>query len=198
MNNVCSLDTSTSIWEHFFTVAPLIVIGSKEAEGYDLAPKHMTTPLGFGNYFAFVCTPKHSTYNNIRRHKEFTVSFPKPDQVVLTALSATPRCEEFSKTKGIVSALPTVKAPHVDALLVANSYLYFECKLFKIVDGFDQYSLIIGYINNAYVDKSYKKFSEVDEQKQIKDNPLLAYLAYGRFAKITETFNFPFPKNFKR
>ncbi len=25
----------------------------------------------------------------------------------------------------------------MDALMVANSYLYLECKLFKIIDGFD-------------------------------------------------------------
>ena len=48
------------------------------------------------------------------------------------------------------------------------------------------------------VDKKYLKISERDEQEQLMENPLLAYIAYGRFAKITETFKFPFPKNFKR
>ena len=69
-----SLNIDKSLWEHFYTVAPLVVIGTKEDEGFDLAPKHMVTPVGFSNYFAFVCTPRHSTYQNIRREKRFSVS----------------------------------------------------------------------------------------------------------------------------
>jgi hypothetical protein len=44
----------------------------------------------------------------------------------------------------------------------------------------------------------YLRVSEKDEQEQLKNNPLLAYISYGRFAKIEETYNFPFPKDFKR
>ena len=57
-NNLVALDTALPIWNQFYTVAPLAVIGTKEGEGYDLAPKHMITPLGRDNYFGFVCTPK--------------------------------------------------------------------------------------------------------------------------------------------
>ena len=39
-----SLNVKESIWEHFYTVAPLVVIGRKEDQGFDLAPKHMATP----------------------------------------------------------------------------------------------------------------------------------------------------------
>ncbi len=93
-NKFYTLDTSIPIWERIFTVAPLIVIGTKEGATYNLAPKHMATPIGFDNYFGFVCTPKHATYQNIKETQEFTVSFPIPDQVVLASLSAMPRCDE--------------------------------------------------------------------------------------------------------
>ena len=86
-----SLDLKWPIWERFFTVAPLLIIGSRDETGaFDLAPKHMATPLGWQNYFGFVCTPRHRTYQNIRREGVFTVSFPRPSQVVLTSLSAAP------------------------------------------------------------------------------------------------------------
>jgi hypothetical protein len=89
-----SLDISQPIWGRVFTVAPLVVIGTKEGEEYDLAPKHMVTPLGHDNFFGFVCTPKHATYHNAKKEKAFTVSFVTPKQVVLASLTATPRCED--------------------------------------------------------------------------------------------------------
>lgn len=196
--NYVPLNTDLPIWERIFTVAPLIVVGTKEQDGYDLAPKHMATPLGFHNYFGFVCTPKHGTYQNVKKTREFTVSFPKPDQVTTTSLSASPRTEELNKSQQIVEALPLTKATSMDAPLVKNAYLYLECELFKIIDGFDENSIITGKIKKAYVDNDYLRLSEKDEQQQIKDNPLLVYIANGRFAKIEETYNFPFPKDFKR
>ena len=62
-----SLDVGGNIWDHFYTVAPLVVIGTKENETYDLSPKHMVTPIGFSNYLGFVCTPRHRTYLNIKK-----------------------------------------------------------------------------------------------------------------------------------
>ena len=69
------LDVSDPIWERFFLLAPMILVGSKEPDGRaDFAPKHMATPMGWQNYFGFVCTPTHSTYTNIQRTREFTVT----------------------------------------------------------------------------------------------------------------------------
>ena len=64
--NWVALNTDQPIWSHFFMIAPLAVVGTREEEGYDLAPKHMITPMGFGNYIGFVCTPAHGTYHNIK------------------------------------------------------------------------------------------------------------------------------------
>lgn len=196
--NLIKLNTKELIWEHVFTVAPLVVVGTKEGVNYDLAPKHMATPIGQSNYFGFVCTPKHSTYHNIKTTGEFSVSFPVPDHVVLTSLSASPRCEGSPLKKPIVQALPKIECNSIDSIFFKDSYLFLECKLFKIIDGFDDYSIITGRIKEAYIDKEYLKISDKDEQLQLYENPLLAYIAYGRFAKIKETYNFPFPKGFMK
>lgn len=196
-NDYYKLDISNPVWEQFFTVAPLVVIGTKEGDSYDLAPKHLAIPIGVDNYFGFVCTPRHKTYHNIKHTKEFSVSFPLPDQVVLASLCASPRCEDNTAMKPIIDALPSIKATSIDALCLTESYLFLECKLFKIIDGFNENSIITGTIIAAYCHKDYLKISEKDEQQQLKKNPLLAYIARGRFARISETYSFPFPKDFK-
>ncbi len=58
--------------------------------------------------------------------------------------------------------------------------------------------LVAGKIKAAYAHRDYIRLSEKDEQEQLYKNPLLAYIAYGRFAKIANTYSFPFPKDFKR
>ncbi len=196
-SSLVSLDVSRPIWESFFTVAPLVVIGTKEEDGYDLAPKHMATALGLDNFFGFVCTPRHSTYHNVAREGFFTVSFPKPNQVVLASLSASPRCEEVEHRKLILEGLPLKMAPSIDAPFLEESYLFFECEHINTVDGFGLHSLICGRITGAFVDEEYLRTSDRDEQEQIYHSPLLAYLAYGRFAEIRESLAFPFPRNFK-
>ena len=192
------LDCNQPIWSHFFTVAPLVVIGTKEKEGgYDLAPKHMVTPLGQDNYFGFVCTPRHNTYHNIMREQEFTVSFPLADQIVMASLAATPRNCTPDK-KQLVHQLPTIKAHRVDALLLRDSYLFFECVLDRMVDGFGEYSLIAGRILEARVQENAIRISDGDDEEMINKMPLLAYLAYDRFAEIQDTKTFPFPKGFTK
>ncbi|MGI9546374.1 MAG: flavin reductase [Flavobacteriaceae bacterium] len=198
LKNLVSLDPRIPIWDRVFTVAPLVVVGSRGAGQDDLAPKHMATPLGFGNYFGFVCTPRHCTYGNIEETGVFSVSFPTPQQLVSVSLSATPRNQETTKSESVLAALSTIRASSMDIPMIDGAYLYLECELFKIVDGFDDYSIITGLIRKAYVHKDYLRMSEQDESVQLQQNPLLAYVAHGRFALIKETYNFPFPKDFQR
>ncbi|MEG3659953.1 flavin reductase [Arenibacter palladensis] len=197
-DNYVQISTNRPIWDHFFTVAPLIIVGTKEGDGYDMAPKHMATPLGPSNYFGFLCTPNHSTYHNVKETKEFSISFPIPDQVLLASLGASPRNPDLEKSVQIIGSLPTVNTTTIDALFIKDSYLYMECQLFKIIDGFDDHSFITGKIKTAFVHKDYLRVSEMDEQQQINEFPLLAYLPPGRFASIDQTYNFPFPKGFKK
>ncbi|NIP58001.1 MAG: flavin reductase, partial [Gemmatimonadetes bacterium] len=51
-----SVNVTRPIWERVFTVAPLVVVGTREGEAYDLAPKHMAMPMGWTGHFGFVCT----------------------------------------------------------------------------------------------------------------------------------------------
>ncbi|NNF22822.1 MAG: flavin reductase [Saprospiraceae bacterium] len=191
------LDTGLPIWDHFFTVAPLVIIGTKEGNGYDLAPKHMVTALGKGNYFGFVCTPRHRTYQNIRKEPFFTVSFPKPEQVVVSSMASMPRCGQDFSDKPIIYSLPTFSSDKIDALFVEDGYLYLDCELHEIFDGFGDYSLITGKIISAQIESSYQRVSDQDEMDMVYRNPLLVYLANGRFAEIRNTKSFPFPKNFR-
>lgn len=193
-----SLNVKESIWEHFYTVAPLVVIGSKEDDGFDLAPKHMATPLGFSEFFGFVCTPRHNTYHNIKKHLRFSVSFVKPDQVLLSSLAAIPRCAVNNFSKEITNQIPTVTTKNGASIFLQDSYVMLDCALHKVIDGFDDYSLITGRIEQAMVHKNYKIVSDEGHQKQIYDHPLLAYIAQGRFASIKETLSYPYPKDFKR
>ena len=79
--NLVELEVERPIWDQFFTVAPLVLVGTREADGRDdLAPKHMVTPMGWQNYFGFVCTPRHGTYQNIARDGVFAVTYPRPTQ----------------------------------------------------------------------------------------------------------------------
>ena len=196
-DELVSLDLSLPIWSRFFSVAPLIVVGTKEADGnYDLAPKHMAMPLGWDNYFGFVCTPSHRTYQNIVREQAFTVSFPRPDRVILTSLGATPRCEDDSKPT--LTVLPTFPASVIDSVFFKDAYLFLECKLDRIVDGFGENSLIAGQIVAAYVQPQALRVADRDDRDLLIQAPLLAYLPPGRYAKIEQSFSFPFPQGFQQ
>ena len=192
-----SLDLAHPIWNRFFCVAPLVIIGTREEGGdYDLAPKHMALPLGWDNYFGFICTPRHHTYHNVLREGVFTVSFPKPEQVVLTSLSAAPRCDTDAKPS--LAALPTFAASVVDGVFVKDGYLFLECELDRIVDGFGENSLIAGKVVAAQVEEESLRIAARDDQDLLNQAPLLAYLPPGRYAKIEQSFSFPFHSGFKR
>jgi flavin reductase (DIM6/NTAB) family NADH-FMN oxidoreductase RutF len=196
-SQLIDLDLSRPIWDRFFMVAPLVVIGTREPEGrYDLAPKHMAMPLGWENYFGFICTPRHHTYQNIRREQVFTVSFPRPDQVILTSLSAAPRCENDIKPSLI--ALPVFPATVINGIFLQDAYLCLECILDRILDGFGENSLIAGKIVAAHVQEQALRVSDQDDQDILTNHPLLAYLHPGRYTTIKHSVSFPFHVGFQR
>jgi flavin reductase (DIM6/NTAB) family NADH-FMN oxidoreductase RutF len=191
------LDTGRSIWERFFTVFPLVVIGTLEPDGaLDLAPKHLAIPLSWGSHFGFVCTPRHRTYQNIARSAQFTVTYARPSQVVLASLAATPRCD--GDAKPVVERLPTFPAQVVEGAFLKDGYLFLECRLERIYDDFGENSLIAGRIVAARVAEDALKRADEDDQDLISQAPLLAYLYPGRFAEISKTHKLPFPSGFKR
>lgn len=194
--NLIRLPTDRPIWDRFFGVHPLVIVGSKEEHGYNLAPKHLAMPLGWGNFFCFVCSPQHSTYVNIRQHGAFTVSYPRPTEVLMASLAAAPRCEDRSKPSLLV--LPSFRASTVDGILVKGCSLFLECTLHSILDGFGDNSLIIGNVVAAAAAEDILRDAERDEAEQIDQSPLLAYVSPGRLAEIRQTMAFPFPKGFSR
>lgn len=196
-DNLFPLSTDDPIWDRFFSVAPLVLIGTREENGEDdFAPKHMVTPLGWDNYFGFVCTPRHATYRNVQREGVFTVTYPRPTQIVLASLAASGRCEDDSKPA--LAALPKLPARNVEGTFVADGYLFLECQLDRIVDGFGTNSLIAGQIVAAHVHEDALRVSERDDSDLIRELSLLTYLSPGRFARIEESFSFPFPADFSR
>ena len=191
-----ALDIDETLWERVFTVAPLVLVGTREpGGGFDLAPKHLVAPM-WGAWFAFVCTARHATYRNAVRERAFTVSWPRPDQVVLTSLAASPRCEDGDKAA--LLALPTVPARAVDGVLLRDGYFFLECRLERVIDGFGDNSLVVGRVVAAHAERSFLRVFDRDDAELIHDHALLAYLHPGYFATIDRGNAFPFPRGFKR
>lgn len=196
-----SLDPDEPFWERFYMVSPLVVIGTaNEDETYNLAPKHMAAPMGWSDYFGFICTPRHKTYRNAVRTGVYTVSYPKPSQVVLASLSASPRTgnPEGPRQKPALDQLPTVEANEVDGIFLEDAYLCLECTLDRHVDDLGENSLLIGSVEAVHVQKEALRVSEREDEAVIRENPLLAYLPPNRYAAIDETNAFPFPAGFQK
>ncbi len=189
------LPVDSPIWGQFFTVAPLVVVGSREPSGeHDLAPKHMASPIGWENRFGFVCRPSHATHGNAERTGQFTVSFPKPEAFLQAGLAASGRAPDSSKP--VLGALAVRDAERVDGVLLEDAYLWLECELDRMITGIGSASLIIGNIVAAAIDQRYLRAADADDADTIREAPLLAYLSPGRFAEIAESRSFPLPANF--
>lgn len=191
-----SIPIDTPVWDRFFTVAPLVIVGTREGGGgYDLAPKHMAMPLGWQNYYCFACSPRHATQHNVAATGEFTVSFPRPDQILQTSMAAGPRIEDGSKPT--LAALETVPASMVDGVLVSGAYLWLECALERMLEGFGDNTLIIGRVLAVSADERVVRSPETGDRDPIRDAPLLAYLSPGRFASVEQSSSFPFHVEFQ-
>lgn len=195
-DQIQSLDLSAPIWDRFFLVSALVLIGSKGAGGeYNQAPKHMATPMGWDNFFGFVCSVAHSTYQNIQRENVFTVTYPRPTQVVLASLAATAR--EHDNLKPTLESVPTFAASTIDGRFVRDGYVFLECALERTVGDFGRNSLVIGRIVAAQVHAHALRSATEDDGRLVEAAPLLAYLQPGRFARISQSHAFPFPTEFR-
>ncbi len=189
------LAVGPELWERVFQVAPLVLIGTKEGEGWDFAPKHMAMPLGWEGFYCFVCSPRHATYRNVRAHPQFTVSFPRADRIVESSFAAGGRFA--GGVKPALGAVPTAPARVVDVPVVDGCPLYLECELERIVDGFGPNSLIVGRVVAATAVREAVRGAEVDDADLVYRLGLLAYLAPGRFAVVRESSSFPYPADFR-
>lgn len=196
-SGIVNIKIDSTFWERFFLPFPLVVVGSKEGDKYDLAPKHMAIPLSWENHYGFVCTESHSTYQNIKSHGFFTVSYPKVEQLALTSLTASQRSDE-DRDKMILDHIDCIPAEKIDGVFLKDSFLMLECELYKIIDDFGINSLITGRIIHARIDENYLREEDRNEQIQIYDHPVLSYIHPGRYTAIKDTAVFPFPKDFKK
>lgn len=184
------------LWDRFFTVAPLVVIGTVEPDGaHDLAPKHMVTPLSWEGWFGFACAPTHRTWENAIRTGTFTVSWLRPGQVLTASLSAAPR--EDDGEKPALAGVPTFPGHRIDGVHVAGCPLHLECALDRVIGGFGPNGLVIGKVLAVLADPGVLR-DDRDDADLLRDHPLLAYVHPLRFAVIDQTHAFPLHQGFKR
>ena len=201
-----TLDLSEPFWERFFTVAPLVLVGTREPDGgHDLAPKHLCTPLSWEGWFGFVCAPTHRTWVNARRTGAFTVSFVGPEQIVAASLAAGPRYRAAggggptpSDDKPSLAAIPVIPAEVVDGVLVEGCGLYLECALDRVIDGFGPNGLIVGRVVAVHVHQDVLRAADRDDGELIARHPLLVYAHPDRFGALATTHAFPYPLGFRR
>ncbi len=190
------LDDQRPLWESFYGVHPLVLVGTLEEDGdHDVAPKHLAMPMSWKRLFGFVCTPRHATWRNAVRTGQFTVSYPTMGQVVQTSLAAAPRVEG---KKPALAALPVRRAEVVDGVLVEGCSVQLECELVRVVEELDDNGLIIGRVVAAHVAPELLRGDDRDDAEVLAEHPVLAFLYPDRFATISTTHHFPFPLGFER
>ena len=86
----------------------------------------------------------------------------------------------------------------VDGVFVEDGYLFLECELERVIDGFGENSLVTGRVVAAYSVEEALRTSERDDGEVLRTAPLLAYMAPGRYTEIGEGLTFPFPLGFRR
>jgi flavin reductase (DIM6/NTAB) family NADH-FMN oxidoreductase RutF len=187
------LGVDRPIWDRFFTVAPLVIIGSKEPDG--TTSRRSTWRCRSGGRTPRSCAARNMACGT-SRERQFTVSFPRPTEIVASSLAASPRCEDDSKPA--LGLLPRRPATTVDGVLIDDCYLYLECTLHSMLDGFGANSLIIGDVVAASASEDYLRMDDRDCGEQLFQPPLLVYASPCRYATLRETAQFPLPEGFSR
>jgi len=191
-----TLESDLPLWDRFFTVAPLVLVGTREPDGgHDLAPKHMATPLSWDRWWGFVCSPTHRTWHNALRTKQFTVSYVPPHGFLQATLAAGPRSDEGKPT---LQAVPVVEASVVDGVLAAGCDIYLECEVDRVVEGLGDNGLIIGRVVAAHAHRDALRADDRDDADLLTERPLLAYAHPLRFAPVAATTAFPLHEGFKK
>ena len=122
--------------------------------GHDLAPKHMAMPLGWGGWFAFACSPTHATQSNAQRTGAFTVSFRVP-----TGADRLDQPRRLAPGRGRAEAgaggdRDGARNHVVEGVLVEGAYLWLECELDRVIEGYGENSLITGELTASAADEA--------------------------------------------
>ncbi len=196
MSELVELDLDGTLWDHVFTVAPIVMVGTREPDGsFDLAPKHRVVQLT-STHFGFVCRDSHATYRNAVREGAFTVSWPTPHHIVQVSAAAVPHCADGEKKS--MRAMHTIPATKVDGVLLDGCPLYLECELERVVEDLGTDHLVIGHVVAARAEREALRNPEVTDSELVHEHPILGYLHPSQFVEIEKSFGFPFSKGFKR
>lgn len=201
MSNLGNIQMSDKIeldsYKCYFTVKPIILVttlGSNELP--NVAPQTQCMSVGrHEEYFAFVCTPEHHTYQNTKANKEFVVNYPGPELIekVSAASQSAENVDEVALS-GLTS-IPSliVKPPRIKECMV-----HLECKVMDIKD-LDNGSIILGKVvaRSANREVSFKKGMAEESINLLSMHPLLAYIYPDHYASINTAEKFIFPKNYK-
>lgn len=190
------LDLDGPLLDRAFRIAPLVLVATMDADGRpDVAPKHMTMPVG-ERHVAFTCTPAHATLGNAIETGAFTVSWLRPQDVLLASLAAAPRFRDG--TKPSLAAVPTRPATVVDGVVVDRASIAVECRLERIVEGFGRWQVVVGSIVHAAIARDTLLGTDEDPQDVLARAPVLAYLHPDHVATISRADRFPYHEGFRR
>jgi len=181
----------------YFTVKPTILVTTLGPGNIpNVAPKTQCMDVGRREeYFAFVCTPKHHTYQNAKANKEFVANYPSPE--LIQKVSATSQSAENVDEIALVglTGIPSlvVKPPRIKECRV-----HLECKVVEIKD-LDVASIILGKVvaRSASKEASFERGKAKERINLLSNHPLLAYVYPDHYTTIGSATEFIFPKNYK-
>jgi len=131
----------------------------------------------------------------VRRQGAFTVSYPHPHQAILASLALPQREDDCEPLLG---ALPTFPATRIDGAFLKDGYLFLECELERVVEGFGDHVLVAGRVVAAHAEEEVLRRDGHEDQDLLVRHPLLAYLHAGRFAPISLSYTLLGARGLKR
>jgi flavin reductase (DIM6/NTAB) family NADH-FMN oxidoreductase RutF len=146
-------------------------------------------------YFVFVCTPEHHTYQNAKASGEFVVNYPGPE--LIEKVSAASRFAE-NVDEVALSGLTTIPSLVVKPPRIRECRVHLECKVVDFKD-FDDGSMILGKVVSRSGDReiSFKKGTAEENINLLSTHPLLTYVYPNHYARINTAEKFVFPENYK-
>ena len=192
------LPVGPGLWDRVFGVASLVLVGTRESDRWDFAPKHMAMPLGWEGFYCFVV---HATACDLPQCRRRIHSSRSASRGLSRSSSRASLREVGSRRVEKPSlAVPTDEHQRaiVDGAIVDGCPFYLECELERVVDGFGLNSLVVGRVVAASAAREALRGADVDDADLVHRLGLLAYLAPGRFAVVRESLSFPLPADFRR
>jgi len=181
----------------YFSVKPIVLVTTLGPSNIpNVAPKTQCMDVGrHEEYFAFVCTPKHHTYQNAKANKEFVANYPGPE--LIEEVSATSQFAE-NVDEVALAGLTGIPSLVVKPPRIRECRVHLECKVMEVKD-LDVASIILGKIvaRSASQEVSFERGKAEESISLLLNHPLLAYVYPNHYTTIRAATEFIFPKNYK-